>query len=198
MTPVSSSSLTERDPRTLRRVIIISCCAEILQNLVRFQGLRPRPGQPVVAKTMHETLPLTGISQCFLPPNGGQSRASGRHRMQKSISQRALSLKHYLALPPRVVHGEDLPEMQSRDPDDGALFCHTCGNRLPPRIPEKTGILCPRCGTLNTDMQAVFCNTCGSPLQIAPQGQARDSVLPGGMSPAKKCPGVLRAVPHRG
>jgi hypothetical protein len=84
------------------------------------------------------------------------------------------------------------PKCGTRDPDDGALFCHTCGNRLPPRIPEKTGILCPRCGTLNTDMQAVFCNTCGSPLQSVPPGQvpatgARPAAAPPAMKKSR-CP----------
>lgn len=70
------------------------------------------------------------------------------------------------------------PKCGTQDPDDGALFCHTCGARLPPRISEKTGIVCPRCGTRNSDMQAVFCNKCGSPLQIAPQGPVRDDNPP--------------------
>ena len=84
------------------------------------------------------------------------------------------------------------PKCGTQDPDDGALFCHTCGTRLPSRIPEKTGIVCPGCGTANSDMQAVFCNKCGSPLQIAPHEPARDTVLPPGVvPPAKKtsrCP----------
>lgn len=84
------------------------------------------------------------------------------------------------------------PKCGTQDPDDGALFCHTCGTRLPPRIPEKTGIVCPRCGTGNSDMQAVFCNKCGSPLQVAPQGQVRDTGSPQvAVPPARKtsrCP----------
>jgi hypothetical protein len=66
----------------------------------------------------------------------------------------------------------------TKEPDEKAVFCHTCGNRLPSRIPEKRDITCPACGMKIRDTQAVFCDTCGSPLQIVPPVYIPSSVVP--------------------
>lgn len=105
----------------------------------------------------------------------------------------ATALNHYLAPPPRYLYMvKTCPKCGTLDPDDGALFCHSCGTRLPPRSMEKTGIVCSRCGTKNADMQAVFCNKCGSPLQIVPTAPARDpDARPAAAPPARqrsRCP----------
>lgn len=60
------------------------------------------------------------------------------------------------------------PKCGTRDPDDQAVFCNTCGNRLPLLVPEKRETICPGCGTKMSDIQAVFCDRCGSPLQTPP------------------------------
>lgn len=74
------------------------------------------------------------------------------------------------------------PKCGTKEPDEKAVFCHTCGNRLPSRIPEKKDITCPACGTKIRDMQAVFCDTCGSPLRppvyIQPAAVPRAATAP--------------------
>ncbi|MDD1684387.1 MAG: zinc ribbon domain-containing protein, partial [Methanoregula sp.] len=65
------------------------------------------------------------------------------------------------------------PKCGTKDPDDQAVFCNTCGNRLPPRVPERRGIICPACGMKNADPEAVYCNRCGSPLLAPPPAPVR-------------------------
>jgi len=60
------------------------------------------------------------------------------------------------------------PKCGTRDPDEGAVFCNRCGNRLPPPVPEKKEKICPGCDTKISDIHAVFCDRCGSPLPATP------------------------------
>jgi hypothetical protein len=89
------------------------------------------------------------------------------------------------------------PKCGAPDPDDQAVFCHACGNRLPPPVPEITEITCPRCGTKIPDLQAVFCNKCGSPVHTPPPVQVRHGgarpAAPPDMKP-ERCPSC--GAPH--
>jgi hypothetical protein len=90
------------------------------------------------------------------------------------------------------------PKCGIRDPDDEAVFCNRCGNRLHPHVPEKKENICPDCGTIIRDTQAVFCDKCGSPLHTIPPVPVRHAgVRPAAARPimrTERCPacGALR------
>ena len=73
---------------------------------------------------------------------------------------------------------QSCPKCGTKDPDDKAVFCNKCGNRLPPRIPEKKDTTCPVCGTKIRDTQAVFCDKCGSPVHATAQVPVRHAEAP--------------------
>jgi len=80
------------------------------------------------------------------------------------------------------------PKCGTKDPDDQAVFCNRCGNRLPPPVPEKREKICPGCGTKISDIKAVFCDRCGSPLPPPPPEPVRYAGAP----PAAARPVITR------
>ena len=83
------------------------------------------------------------------------------------------------------------PKCGTKDPDDQAVFCNRCGNRLPPPVPEKREKICPGCGTKISDIKAVFCDRCGSPLPPPPPEPVRHGAPPAAARPVitwERCP----------
>ena len=80
------------------------------------------------------------------------------------------------------------PKCGTRDPDDNAVVCNRCGNRLPPHVPENKEKICPGCGTKISDINAVYCDRCGSPLHTPPSVRVPDA----GAQPAAASPVVKK------
>jgi len=84
------------------------------------------------------------------------------------------------------------PKCGTQAPDDEALFCNKCGNKLPVIIPEKKDVVCPNCGARVLDSNSAFCDKCGSQLRATSPARVQQvderPIATQSIIKRKKCP----------